>query len=1099
MKIYTLNPGLRPHFGLPPKILLIMKIIILLLFTCLTQVSANTLAQRISLFEKNSSLELVLNKVKQQLGYEILFASDVISQSRNVSVSFSNVLLKDGLDKIFEKQPLTYELKDNTIIVRRKAPSFLDKVIERFTNIDVRGKVLDEKGNPLVGATVSVKGGTKSVKTNSKGEFSLQSVDEQDIIVVSYIGYQTREINAAPNVGSLALELADAKLEEVMINAGYYTVKDSERTGSISRITSKDIATQPVNNVLAVMQGRMAGVNITQTTGTPGGGFDIKIRGQNSIRTEGNAPLYIIDGVPYASDVIGAYVTTFGFPTPASPINSINSDNIESIEILKDADATAIYGSRGANGVVLITTKKGKPGKTTATFNAYTGVGKTTRFGELMKTAEYLAMRKQAFINDGLTEFGETDYDVNGTWDQNRYTDWQKELLGGTAETNNFQTTISGGTENSQFLISGNYRTESTVLPGNFLYKKGGVQASFNHQSTDRRFKLAFSANYNVQDNDQPAFDLTNDARYLAPNAPALYKTDGSLNWENETWTNPLAAALNGKFESATHDWVTNLVLSYEVLPRLVLKSSFGLTDLGTIETRVAPSSMYNPVYNPSSTNSYIQFNYTDRSSWIIEPQISWNGQWLKGKIDILLGGSFQSQNTSKLYQNGLGFSSNSLIYNLSAAKTVRITQNDLTAYRYQAFFGRFNYNYDQRFIVNLTARRDGSSRFGPGRQFANFGAIGAAWLFSNESFFKSQSWLSLGKLRASYGVTGSDQIGDYQFFDTYTTSGVAYNNNIGLQPTRLYNPDFAWETNKKLELALELAFLQDRIYFTGAWFKNRSSNQLVGIPFPGTSGFNSLQANLDATVQNTGVELTLRTDNFQSGQFSWSTNLNLSFADNKLVRFPGLAGSTYSQQYRIGRPLNIQLLYHLKGVNPQTGLYEFTDYNNDNKIASPEDRQSIADLSPKYFGGIQNQLRFKRWNLDFLFQFVKKKNAVGQGYAGSMAAQPHSFVGNTWQKPGDIARYQRYSTGVSSEAANGNYLHSYSDGTIVDVSYIRLKNISLSYDLPVLLKQTHCRLSLQGQNLLTFTGFTEGDPEFTTYGYLPPLKVITAGIQFTF
>jgi TonB-linked SusC/RagA family outer membrane protein len=1085
-------------YGLMAKILLIMRLTTIILLAAIIQVSANSFAQKITLSENNTPLVKVLEQISNQTGYDFMFSTTTLKDAKNVNITVRNAALRDVLKQIFDQQPLQYEINAQAVVVSKKDPSYLDKIIARFQAIDVRGKILDEKGEPLVGATVYVKRSGKSVKTNAKGEFFLSNINETEKLIISYVGYQSREVDAASDMGSLTMTLTEAKLDEVMVNAGYYTVKDSERTGSISRITAKDIEKQPVTNVFAAMQGRMAGVSITQATGTPGGGFDIKIRGQNSIRSEGNSPLYIIDGVPYASDPIGAYQTATTYPEPTSPLNSINPDNIESIEILKDADATAIYGSRGANGVVLITTKKGMPGKARLKFDVARGVAKVTRFLKLMNTHDYLAMRKQAFTNDGLNEYNEWDYDINGTWDQNRYTDWQKELLGGTGETNALQGTVSGGSDNTQFLINGNYHSESTVLPGEFLYKKGGTQVNFNYRSTDQKFKVDFSANYILQNNNQPAFDFSYSARSLPPNAPAMYDADGNLNWENGTWQNPLAN-LYRKFESKTNDLVANAVFSFEVLPGLKLKSSFGYTDLTTVESRVMPSTAFNPIYNLSSAQSSISLNNTDRSSWIIEPQVNWDKESGLGKINVLLGTTFQNQTTNRLFQTGDGFTSNNLIYNLAAAQYVTVSYNDVAQYKYQAFFGRFNYNYGQRYIVNLTARRDGSSRFGPGKQFANFGAIGSAWLFSNEDFIKEYRWLSFGKLRASYGITGSDQIGDYQFLNTYTTSGVGYGGQIGLEPTRLYNPDFAWETNKKLEMALELGFLQDRIFFTGAWYKNRSSNQLVGIPLPTITGFAMLQSNLDATVQNTGLELTLRTDNFRKEQFTWSTSLNLTFSKNKLIRFPGLEGSSYSQKYRIGQPLNIQLLYQYKGINQQTGVYDFTDMNNDNIISFPEDKQSVNDLTPKYFGGIQNQLRFKRWSLDFLLQFVKQKNTLyPMGFGGQMSNQPRGMI-NSWQKAGDPGPFQILTTGNNGDAVYGDYLYYESDAAIVDASYIRLKNLSLTYDLPLILKKTQCKVSLQGQNLLTFTNYRDGDPEFMFYGFLPPLKVVTAGIQFIF
>jgi len=961
----------------------------------------------------------------------------------------------------------------------------------------VSGTVTDGS-SPLPGVTIAIKNKVNSAAISDySGQYSI-TASPSDTLIVSFIGFKTSYIPiSGRKIVDVKLLYDTTTLQEVRVNAGYYSVKESERTGSIARITSKDIETQPVTNVLATMQGRMAGVSITQTTGVPGGGFDIKIRGQNSLRTDANSPLYIIDGVPYASDPIGYNQTATSYPTVTSPLNSINPDAIQSIEILKDADATAIYGSRGANGVVLITTKKGKAGKTTFTVQASTGTGKVTKFMDLMDTQQYLAMRRKAFENDN-TSYKARDYDINGTWDQNRYTDWQKELIGGTALINNVSGSVSGGSDKTQFILSGNYYSESTVFVGDFLYKKAGSQFSLNHQSDNDKFRLTFSAGYNIQNNNMPAFDFTNDARSLAPNAPALYNADGSLNWENKTWNNPLRN-LNAVFKSNTKDLVANTVLSYEIFPRFFAKGNFGYTSLSTTETRTSPSTIFNPANNITSARSSIYINDTSRSSWIVEPQLNWSKDIAQGTLDILAGATFQNQISTSLYQSGNGFASNGLIYNLAAASVVTVLANDETQYRYQAFFGRVNYNWQQKYILNITARRDGSSRFGPGNQFATFGAVGAAWLFSNENFLKNSSWFSFGKLRASYGTTGNDQIGDYQYLDTYSISELPYNGVSGLQPTRLFNKDFGWEINKKLEAALELGFLKDRIFLTTAWYQNRSSNQLTGVPMAGTTGFTVLQANLDALVQNRGTELTLRTVNFNSGKFSWITSFNLTFTKNKLLRFPGLESSSYSQQYRLNEPLNIRLLYKYKGIDPTTGVYQFEDLNGDGKITFPDDQQAVADLNPKYFGGIQNQFSYKQWKLDFLFQFVNQKNrAYINGLAGQMINQPTRLT-DSWQGVNDNALYQIYSSGTNSDAVTGNYLYSRSTAAIVDASFIRLKNISLTYDVPLHLKETKCLLMLQGQNLLTFTNFKDGDPEFITTGFLPPLKIITAGVQLTF
>jgi len=956
---------------------------------------------------------------------------------------------------------------------------------------------------PMTGVTITVKGKNATAISGEDGKFSI-AANGNDTLIFEYLGFKT-QVLTINNKTHLTVQLEEDvnDLKEVTVNAGYYKVKDKERTGSISKITAKDIEKQPVTNILAAMQGRMAGVNITQDSGIPGGGFNIQIRGQNSLRADGNAPLYIIDGVPYASDPIGATQTSTPLSTVASPLNSINPDDIESIEILKDADATAIYGSRGANGVVLLTIKRGKAGKTKITAGVSAGSGHVTRFMDLMNTQQYLDMRRQAFANDGITTIPAYAYDINGTWDQNRQTDWQKKLFGGNSEINAANVSVSGGSEQTQFLVSGNFHSETTVFPGDFLYKKANVHFSINHKSEDEKFKISLTGGYTKQKNNQPGSDLTREALYLPPNAPSLYDANGDLNWENSTFNNPLRN-LEGKYLTDTGDLVANSLISYELFKGLELRSSFGFTDLHFTESSSLPYTMYDPAYGLGAESSGIFINNTARRSWIAEPQINWETDFGKAKVDLLVGGTFQNQQSNQMIQSGFGYSSNSLLYNLSAATEKNILADNETIYRYQAFFGRANFNWDKKYIVNVTGRRDGSSRFGPDSRFANFGAVGVAWVFSNESWIRNHAeFLSFGKLRGSYGTTGSDQIGDYQYLDTYSTTATGYGSATGLTPTRLYNPDFGWEVNKKLELALETGFLSDRIFLTTAWFRNRSSSQLVGLPLPGTTGFSSIQANLDATVENTGLEFTLATANIRKGNFKWNTSINLTIPKNRLLSFPGLEGSTYANTFVIGQSVNIRKLYQSTGVDPQTGLYTFTDYNGDGVISAPDDQQLVKDFSPKYYGGVQNTISYYGIQLDFLFQFVKQQNYNFTrilGLPGGAINMASDAVGNTWQQPGDNAEYQRFTSGADGAAVDAYYKFSGSDKAATDASFVRLKNISLAYELPT--KWTHgiiCRLSLQGQNLWTVTKYKGADPEFTNGGLLPPLKIITTGLQLTF
>ncbi len=967
----------------------------------------------------------------------------------------------------------------------------------------ITGIVTDEQG-PLFGVTVLIKGKATGTLTDDNGKFTIQA-NTTDVLVFSYMGYKTVEI-AVNNqtIINIQLEGDTTQLKEVIVNAGYYSVKDKERTGSIARITSKDIEKQPVSNPLATMQGRMAGVSIVQSTGVPGGGFDIQIRGKNSIRTDGNTPLYIVDGIPFGTENLGSTLLSANIlpGNGLSPLNSINPADIESIEVLKDADATSIYGSRGANGVVLITTKKGKKGKTNFSINSYTGAGSITRKLKLMNTEQYLIMREQAFANDGFTEYPFYAYDVNGTWERNRYTDWQDELIGGTAYTNSIQATVSGGSESTRFLLSGTHYKETTVFPGDFAYKKASVNFNVNHTSTDKKFEITLSGNYTVDNNNLLGTDITREAYSLSPNAPEVYNSEGELNWENSTWNNPLRL-LEEKYLTRNNNLIANGMLLYRPFKGWEIKAGLGFTDSSLKESKTSPHTIYDPAYGFGSEISSLLLNDARVQSWNFEPQLSFNQEVLGGKINALVGATFQSRNREQLGLYAFGFSNNNLINNITAASNIFALGTDNSQYRYSALFGRVNYSYEDKYFINLTGRRDGSSRFGTGKKFANFGAVGAAWLFSRENFFVEKTqWLSFGKLRGSYGITGSDQIGDYQFLNTYNLSGISYDGIIGLEPTRLFNPDFSWETNKKIEAALELGFLRDKLYLTVANYRNRSSNQLVGIPLPGTTGFSSITANLDATVQNTGWEFELQGRAINNDNFKWTTSLNLTIPRNKLISFPNLDGSTYANMYVIGQALDIHKVYHYTGMNPATGIYEFEDYDGDGQITAGNDREKVVRTSPEYFGGLQNSISYKKWNLDFLFQYVKQLGSnynylgVLPGIANNL---PADFT-NAWQQAGDNSIIQPYTTGLNSDVTNAYYRFLSSDAAFSDASFIRLKNLSLSYTLPMMWPEsTSCRIYFQGQNLLTITRFKGPDPESQSTGRLPPLRIFSVGVELNF
>lgn len=1077
--------------------LLTMKLTAIMLLAACLQVSAGGYAQNVTLSEKNAPLEKIFQEIKKQTGYSFLYSSEVLKQARKVDIEVRDAPLTAVLNKCFINQPLTWEIDEKTIIV--KPNPWISLQEETLLPIDVKGRITNENGDPIEGVTVTVKGTANGTATNSNGEFELKNVDENATLVLTAINIESREIKLAGRRELTIIAATKiASMTEVVVNKGYYSEKQKYSVGSVSTVTNKDIETQPIGDPILALQGRMAGLSISQLSGVPGASMEIKLRGQNSIGN-GNDPLYIIDGVPFTSNTLTIGVLG-GAAGGISPFSSISMNDIEKIEVLKDADATAIYGSRGANGVILITTKHGQSGKTKFGINVYHGGSKVANHLELLDTRQYLQMRHEAFGNDGASP-QPWDYDINGTWDTTRYTDWQKVLIGGTGKVTDANATFSGGNPQTKFLFSGGYRKETTVFPGDYYNRKISTHFSLNHQSPDKKFQSSFSASFQNDKLNLPIEDFTSQIVFV-PVAPNIYSPDGTLNWENSTWTNPFGALYRSS-TSQTDNLIGALNVAYYILPKLSISARLGYNNILMNSSNITPFISYNPASNNRQNLRINNFGRSQVKSWIVEPGINYSTTIKNIKLESLIGATFQNTDQDGISQRARGFSSDALIKNIAAATTITLNSNNYTRYRYNAVFARIGINYEEKYLLNITGRRDASSRFGPGKQFGNFGSVGAAWIFSNENFLrKNPSFISFGKIRVSYGITGNDQLGDYKYLSTYSAIDGAYQNIVGLSPTQLTNPNYGWETVKKLEIGLDVSLWDNRVELISDWYRNRTGNQLVGYSLPSTTGFNTVQANLPAVIQNTGFEFEITTRNVKRNNFSWTTRANISIPENKLISYPNLEKSSYASRYVIGQPLFLRFLFNYTGIDPAKNIYTFEDVNKDGQITFAEDRKPVF-VGQKFFGGINNSITFlKSFQFDFFFQFVKQ---TGFKYLTSLPPGTVDVAnGNQTIYVFDKSKVQKLSQDWGSEATNAHYLFVESDGVVGDASFIRLKNISLSWNLP---ETIHKRLNLESlkvyvnaQNLWTITKYKGLDPESSLTGVgvlrLPPLKMLVAGIS---
>ena len=973
-----------------------------------------------------------------------------------------------------------------TIEVRAANTSYGN--IKMLPQQEVRGLVSDQTGMPLPGVTVIVKGKNRGTTTNIDGEYSI-AIEQGDVLVFSFIGFKTHE---EPVKGRreimVAMEDDISSLGEVQINAGYYSTTKRESTGNISRVTAKEIELQPVISPIDALQGRMAGVEILPWGASySGGASTIRIRGQNSLRSEGNFPLYIIDGIPIISTPIESDSELKA--TGIDPLNMLDISNIQSIEVLKDADATAIYGSRGANGVVLITTKGGVYRRVGLEARVYTAFATQPNRIDLLNTDQYLQLRRKAFENDEVEPNEYNAYDLV-LWDQNRETDWQEIFFGGTAKTTNASVAINGGNESTYFRLGGSFFTQGTIYLGDYSYKKITGNFSVNHTSDNEKFKVNFSANYGVDTNNLVSnFNVTSNAFSLPPNAPALFTDEGKINWDE--WAeaglyNPLEGYYNDS-KTITNALITNISLSYQLFDGFKVRSNLGYTYFNGEELWKRPSRSFHPFDEQPNYSFHLNSN---RKSWIIEPQLVYNKQIGRINLDAILGTTFQENSSDQLKFQGKGYASEIMIGNLAAADQIINVSNKTVDYRYTAFFGRMGIDFDKKYFLNFTGRRDGSSRFGPNNRFANFGAIGTAWIFSEEFWIKkTMPFLSFGKFRGSFGTTGNDQIGDYGYLNSYeATKGQG-----GLYPTNLANPNYSWEVNEKLEAAIDFGFFKDRISVGVSRYRNESSNQLVGYPLPAITGFTTVQANLPATVRNQGWEVEASTLNFTTEKFYWQSSFNISVPKNILVSYPNLDQSSFANTYRVGHPLNISLRYQYDGIDPESGLYNVRDVNEDGRLDF-EDQVVVQDLNRKFYGGINNNLSFKNFSLNFLWEFVKQDGILELVNPGALSNQ--SVLALQALEPGNP--YQIISQSFQAGRAYLNVLNT--TFPVVDASYLRLKTLSIEYNFPqsALSKMNinDMKFFIHGQNLLTVTPYEGLDPEVPSGTGFSGLRTISGGLQ---
>lgn len=1103
--VTAMNPWFMPYKFMFPILFLV------LLSSVHLHAQSYPGSRRISCQQDDISFSDFFRIIFLQTQMKVFYNEGQLHSSERISIQFLNEPLDNVLALLIGKRGLGWCYKNETLVIsfREKVEMETDELPESKRRT-ISGLVVNEKEEPLGGVSIITENNSaKKTITYTDGRFILDGIEKESKLLVHKPGYKSMELASYADSIYIQLVPVVAPLPEVFINAS----KRITYTGSVSSITQHNINDQPISNVLSALQGKVSGLYISQATGLPGGGYKIRLRGRNSIESV-NTPLILVDGFPFPAvsvdenflNMIGSGSVQEGSIVPrsldllngnitnnnmegtnraASSLNLLNINDIASIDVLKDADATAIYGARGANGVILIN-RKTPGGKKGFNVNIYSGFGKAVHPIHYLDTKQYLEMRREAITKDEKM-IDTSDYDLNN-WDPTKYTDWQKVLIGETARITEGNIEYVGGGAIT-YRLSGLYRNEGTVYPSHkFRYKKAGSTLQVDTKAIHQKLDLGFVINYVADQNFLPATDLTT-LSTLSPNAPDVYTIDNKLNFADSTFAGNPFAYLQRTYKAGSKNIGSSLKLDYEIDEHLKLHANIGCNLMRSDIIQVNPSSSF---YSSTGEKGYTYFYESRYKNTLLDFQGTWEKTFGKNHISLLLGARFQTN--GKLLQSieGTEYENDSLLdYKEGAGELNRISDLD-TLYRYQSLYGRFEYRYKNKYLLSLTITRDGSTRLSPTRQYHIFGSLGGAWIFSDEDWFNKNGFISYGKLHGSLGFTGNDQ------------HEINYNNQTYIPSSVLPGSDsksFTWEHIRRAELAITLASKNDRVMATFCYYNNRSTNQLLSTSY-------SYPVNFPAVVKNTGLEIDIESVLVSAGKITWESTFNFSLPKNKLALFPDIAETNYRYFYNIGMSLDMVQTFRFLGVDPQTGMYDF-ERADKNAPLTIKDFKYGKELGPVFYGGLLNTFRIKPFEINFFIRFAKQNNydhvfASGIPSPGVIGYNQSASVLNRWQNPGQHAAIQKLTADMSSEAGQAFSNALFSDRQMIDASYIRLQSFSLAYYLTnkklERAKITSCKIYLQGVNLFTLTKYTGRDPEMvTSVSAYPALRVVTAGIQVSF
>ncbi len=959
----------------------------------------------------------------------------------------------------------------------------------------VIGKIADEKGAPLAGVSVVVKDTRTGTTTAPDGSFSLQVPDGATTLVVSSLGFVAQDVFITGAPLSVSLISGESRALDEIVVVGYGTKIKRDLTGNIATVKGADIQNTPVTNFNQALQGRAAGVFVEANNGKVGEGVKILIRGSGSI-SGSNSPLYVIDGVPINT---GSY--------SGNAIADINFNDVESFDILKDASAAAIYGSRAANGVVLITTKKGKAGRTNIQVNSQYGFNRPTHLRGFLNASEYVSLIREAAINTDLSlgydptipanyagsylkyvEDALDDISGYSNWRDGKInTNWEKKAFNYDAKTYGMDVSASGGTDKTKFYLSASLNSQDGILIGN-SFRRISTRFNLDHNVSERlkvgfNLSLAQSTAHRVPEDN--AFSTPMQIVALSPITPFADEQGHVYNSPVTTYPNPYVDYTDGKYQSITYRNIGNAYGQFNFTPQLFFRSEFG----ADIQNQNDDMFYGFNTDAGSGTNGYGESDWYRSLDYNINNYFGYKKKFGdRHDFDATLGMSYQRYNSEYANVYGEQFPVEDLKTLASSALITGGTSVESNS-SFLSYFARANYKFDDKYLVTVSGRVDGSSRFGSDNQYGFFPAVSAGWVLTEEKFLQDSKVLSFLKLRGSWGLTGNAEgFGDFGSLGLW--NGVSYNGTSGLAPTQLANSKLKWEKSDQVDIGLDFGFLKNRISGEIDVYNRKTRDLIYNVPVPANSGFSTQLTNI-GSMQNKGIEFVLNTDNVVTRNFKWSTNVNVSLNRNKILKLDGdqttipSTESRYLNSLIVGQSIGVFYGPKYAGVDVDNGdaLYYLPDgkatTNNINQAGS----FILGNPNPKVIAGFSNTFSFKGFELSFLFQGVFG-NQVENGAGGFMSASFDYFdnqtreILNRWQKPGDVtSEPQLRFFGGNGIGASSRYIY--------DADYVRLKNVTLAYNIPTAimrrLHMTSAKVYVTGVNLATITNYPGWDPEVNT------------------